>query len=63
MELTNMSKNAPAANGRNDQASTVRSKKGTTSRKGEGTKEGRSIASIISESHKCTTAQDDEVKA
>ena len=38
MELTNMSTNAPAATGRNDQASTVRSKKGTTSRKGEGTK-------------------------
>ena len=57
-----MSTNDPSATGRNDPYSTVRSKTGTTSRKGEGTKEGRSIAFIISEIHKSTTAQDGEVE-
>ena len=55
--------NDTAATGRNDADSTGGSKKGTTGRKGEGTKEGRSIASRFSESHKGTTAQDGEVES
>ena len=50
-----MSENYIAATGRAAPDYTGRSKKGTTGMKGEGTKEGRSIASIFAESHTGTT--------
>ena len=58
MELANTSENATAAAGRTAPDSTGISKKGTTVRKGEGMKEGRSIASRVAESHKGTNFRD-----
>ena len=58
-----MSTNDPSATGRNDPYSTVRSKTGTTSRKGEGTKEGQLLASIVAEGHKITNTWDVEVES
>ena len=55
MDLVNASENATA--------STVRKKKGTTVRKGEAIKEGKSISSRVVEINKGTTAQDGEVEA
>ena len=51
-----MSENATAATGRTYPVSTGRSKKGTTGRKGGGTKKGLSISSIVSKSCMGTTA-------
>ena len=58
-----MSENATAATGRTAPYSTGISKKGTTVRKGEGKKEGRSTASSAEESYKGTTNRDVEVEA
>ena len=57
-----MSENYIAATGRAAPDYTGRSKKGTTGMKGEGTKEGRSIASIFAESHTGTTVWYGEVE-
>ena len=63
MELANTSENATTATGRTAPDYTCRSKKGTTVRKEEGTKEGRSISSRVLESHKGTTVRDGELEA
>ena len=63
MELANVSENATAATDRIAPASTGRSKKGNTVRKGEAIKEGKSISSRVVEINKGTTAQDGEVEA
>ena len=55
MDLVNTSEN--------DTADTGRTKKGTTGRKGEGTKEGRSTCFSMEKSQKNTTDQDGEVEA
>ena len=57
MDLANMLENDTYATSSTAPASTGRSKKGTTVRKGEGTKKGRSAGCIVEESHKGTTAQ------
>ena len=50
MELVNASENATDATGRAATAATSRTKKGTTSRKGEETKEGQSTGYSVEES-------------
>ena len=54
MELANMLANDTAATDGTAPASTGISKNCTTGRKGEGTKEGQLLASIVAEGHKIT---------
>ena len=63
IDLGKPSENSTAVTGRTDPASTGISKKGTTGMKGEGTKEGRSIAYRVADSHKGTTVRDGELEA
>ena len=54
IDLGKPSENATDVTGRTDPASTGISKNCTTGRKGEGTKEGQLLASIVAEGHKIT---------